>query len=148
MARALGTCVQLPSATHTELITLGGWAIQRLSAGSQGLSHSKLIKHQQSPVVQLHTVALFHWGNEIKWLAQGYTGVSTLPRRDAQLYLRIQPPQKGNVIYLSSFTIKCSLVTVQALTSPMRYLRLLQGILSSFCWKAFVKYVLRISMQT
>lgn len=33
-------------------------------------------------------------------------------------------------------------------TSPMRYLRLPHGILGSCCWKAFVRYVFRISMQT
>ena len=33
-------------------------------------------------------------------------------------------------------------------TSPMRYLRLPHGIRGSCCWKAFVKYVFRISMQT
>lgn len=33
-------------------------------------------------------------------------------------------------------------------TSPMRYLRLPQGIRGSRCRKAFVRYVFRISMQT
>lgn len=33
-------------------------------------------------------------------------------------------------------------------TSPIRYLRLPHGIRGSCCWKALVKYVFRISMQT
>lgn len=34
------------------------------------------------------------------------------------------------------------------ITSPIRYLRLPHGMRGSRCWKAFVRYVFRISMQT
>lgn len=34
------------------------------------------------------------------------------------------------------------------ITSPIRYLRLPHGIRGSRCWKAFVRYVFRISIQT
>lgn len=70
---------------------------------SQGRSHSKLIKHYNSPVVQLHTMALFHWDNEIKWLAQGYTGVSRLPRRDCQPALLDNAGHAERKFHLSGF---------------------------------------------
>lgn len=56
-------CVEL---SHSNTHCCWALLLGAFHQGSQGLPHSELIKPRNSPVVQLHAVALFHWDNEIR----------------------------------------------------------------------------------